>query len=98
MMWKILQYGNVIATDFYKSGLERDLDNFSEHWKPYNPKKHPGREGLSVTSLDGGFSGIPDLDSIREYCIENNKLCNTMIDSLGINKKYKINLGEYDNA
>ena len=72
MMWKILQYGNVIATDFYKSGLERDLDNFSEHWKPYNPKKHPGREGLSVTSLDGGFSGIPDLDSIREYCIENN--------------------------
>ena len=80
MMWKILQYGNFIGTSFYKKAkdIEKDLDEFSKDWKPYNPKKHPGREGLSVTSLDGGFSGIPDLDSIREYCTENNVELNEM--------------------
>ena len=36
--------------------------------------------------------------SYKEYCIVSSKLCNTMIDSLGIDKKYKINLGEYNNA
>lgn len=38
----------------------------------YNPRKNIDRWGLSLTSLDGGMSGIPDLDSIREYNIENN--------------------------
>ena len=33
----------------------------------YNPRKKVDREGLSITSLDGGLSGIPDLDSLREY-------------------------------
>ena len=42
-------------------------------WVRYNPKKsYIKRYGLSVTSLDGGFSGIPDLDSLREYNRENN--------------------------
>ena len=36
--------------------------------------------------------------SYKDYCIESNKICNSFIDKLGINKKYKINLGEYDNA
>ena len=36
--------------------------------------------------------------SYKEYCIINNKVCNILIDSLGLDKKYKINLEEYDNA
>jgi len=38
----------------------------------YNPRKDVNRYGLSITSLDGGVSGIPDLDSLREYNKENN--------------------------
>ena len=38
----------------------------------YNPRKNIDRWGLSLTSLDGKMTGIPDLDSIREYNIENN--------------------------
>lgn len=38
----------------------------------YNPRKEINRFGLSITSLDGGVSGIPDLDSIKEYNRDNN--------------------------
>tara|TARA_Y100000310_G_scaffold12023_1_gene12504 strand:+ start:353 stop:970 length:618 start_codon:yes stop_codon:yes gene_type:complete len=38
----------------------------------YNPRKDIDRWGLSITSLDGGMSGIPDLDSLLEYNNENN--------------------------
>ena len=38
----------------------------------YNPRKDIDRWGLSITSLDGGMSGIPDLDSLFEYNNENN--------------------------
>ena len=37
----------------------------------YNPRKEIARDGLSITSLDGGLSGIPDLDSLLEYNFEN---------------------------
>ena len=37
----------------------------------YNPRKEVNRYGLSITSLDGGMSGIPDLDSVFEYNKEN---------------------------
>jgi len=37
----------------------------------YNPRKKVDRWGLSITSLDGGLSGIPDLDSLKEYNKEN---------------------------
>ena len=51
MMWKILQYGNFIATDFYKKpqDIQKELEPYSQLWKPYNPRKHGGREGLSIT-------------------------------------------------
>lgn len=40
----------------------------SPHWKRYNPHKlDNNRWGLSVTSLDGEFDGVPDLYSLREY-------------------------------
>lgn len=38
----------------------------------YNPRKSINRWGLSITSLDGGTSGIPDLDSLFEYNEDNN--------------------------
>ena len=40
-------------------------ENFS--YVRYNPSKDIDRYGLSVTSLDGGLSGYPDLDSLTEY-------------------------------
>lgn len=44
------------------------FETFKDHWHPYNARKaNNPRWGLSLTSLDGGLSGIPDLDSIREY-------------------------------
>tara|TARA_B100000085_G_C18399165_1_gene453803 strand:- start:153 stop:767 length:615 start_codon:yes stop_codon:yes gene_type:complete len=71
---KILYYGDVISTNLYKNPnlILKDIDKFSSDWKPYNPRKNPGREGLSITSLDGGLSGVPDLDSVKEYCVKNN--------------------------
>jgi hypothetical protein len=52
--------------------LEQNLVPLAHEWKHYNPRKpHIPRQGLSLTSLDGGYSGIPDLDSIREYNIDN---------------------------
>lgn len=36
-------------------------------WVKYNPRKNIDRYGLSLTSLDGGMSGYPDLDSLLEY-------------------------------
>jgi hypothetical protein len=38
----------------------------------YNPRKEIDRWGLSITSLDGGLSGTPDLDSLPNYNKENN--------------------------
>lgn len=46
----------------------------------YNPRKNINRYGLSITSLDGGLSGIPDLDSLQEY--------NTLNDTHYIEKDF----------
>ena len=45
-------------------------ENFT--YVKYNPRKDINRFGLSITSLDGSLSGIPDLDSLPEYNKENN--------------------------
>ena len=55
----------------YKTIL-KDIEIFKDDWKPYNLKKPNNRWGLSITSLDGELSGIPDLDSLYEYNIRNN--------------------------
>lgn len=48
--------------------VKKRIRQFEGHFKPYNPGKPGfGRSGLSLTSLDGGFSGVPDLDSLKEY-------------------------------
>jgi hypothetical protein len=45
------------------------IDNLENNfeWVQYNPTKNINRYGLSITSLDGGISGRPDLDSLYEY-------------------------------
>lgn len=45
--------------------VQIDLNNL--HWVRYNPRKEINRFGASITSLDGGTSGTPDLDSLYEY-------------------------------
>lgn len=66
----IVNYGDVVELDFPNWDVKRTMDVLNKHpgWKTYQPHK-PGynRFGLSVTSLDGGFSGEPDLSSLREY-------------------------------
>ena len=56
--------------------LDQQIDNPSEliawseekfNYVRYNPRKPVERYGLSITSVDGALSGIPDLDSLYEY-------------------------------
>lgn len=70
----LARYGDCYELDLHldiKNTL-RKLEDYSNKWVPYNPRKKIPRYGLSITSLDGGLSGIPDLDSVREYNIKNN--------------------------
>ena len=61
---------------YYPLNLTGDTNNIIEElnnnfdWVKYNPRKNINREGLSITSLDGGLSGKPDLDSLYEYYFE----------------------------
>jgi hypothetical protein len=48
------------------------MGKYKDHWHRYNPRKaHIARFGLSLTSLEGGLTGLPDLDSLKEYNKEN---------------------------
>lgn len=63
-------YGDVIPLKHVidMGQLERELAAFTDKWVQYNPEKvNNPRHGLSVTSLDGGMSGVPDLFSIYEW-------------------------------
>jgi len=65
--------------DFYPLSLQIDLDRFHSEldschykWVIYNPRKPEYRRwGLSLTSLDGKSSGVPDLDSVHEFNKQN---------------------------
>lgn len=66
--------------DYYPLRLEnpigdivKDLENNYE-WVRYNPRKDIDRWGLSITSLDGGLSGRPDLDSLYEHYSETGEI------------------------
>jgi len=66
----ITNFGQVVQLDFPKWDISRAGQILLNHkgWKEYQPHKKPNnRFGLSVTSLDGNFSGEPDLYSLREY-------------------------------
>lgn len=62
-------FGDIIELDLPSWDVFRALHILKSHdgWKRYNPRKEINRFGLSVTSIDGGYSGVPDLDSILEY-------------------------------
>ncbi|MBC7766382.1 hypothetical protein H7Y21_00060 [Arenimonas sp.] len=63
-------YGDVIPLKFtpIEENISELLSPFENDWKHYNPKKPDiKRYGLSITSLDGLLTGLPDLDSIKEY-------------------------------
>ncbi len=68
----LIRYGDAYALKNRANPAEinKGLLPYSKKWVKYNPRKPIPREGLSITSLDGGLSGVPDLDSVREY---NNK-------------------------
>ncbi len=88
-------FGHLAALgDFYPlsiyvnpSDVKDQLQEFEDDWKEYNPKKVGFRRfGLSVTSLDGGLGGVPDLTSVFEY----NKEHGSNYDELSFNQPTKV--------
>lgn len=67
------RYGRFFSLNYYHNPEKflKDIEIFNNDWKQYNPRKPIAREGLSITSLDGELSGVPDLDSFYEYNDEN---------------------------
>lgn len=70
---------------YYRLRLKVDLSLFSNEishlcnsWKRYNPRKNIDRYGISLTSLDGQETGVPDLDSVSEYNIIHGTKLNDM--------------------
>lgn len=73
MFNKIFYYGDQIETVLCFNAeefVEWTETNFD--YVQYNPRKPINRYGLSITSLDGGITGHPDLDSLFEFNCENN--------------------------
>ena len=62
-------YGTVVETSHKLTNTDKFVawteENFD--YVKYNPRKFVNRFGLSLTSLDGGITGVPDLDSLYEY-------------------------------
>lgn len=82
----LTRYGSSYALNLGYRNPYRFLEEisiFENDWKKYNPRKDINRWGLSITSLDGGLSGYPDLDSLKEYNIKNG----TSLTELDITKK-----------
>ena len=67
-------YGSMYETTHKLKNARKFVSWTEEHFEyvKYNPRKDINRYGLSITSLDGGLSGRPDLDSLYEYNKENN--------------------------
>jgi len=80
---KLSAYGSVYELNIKIKSPDKFVkwteDNFN--YVQYNPRKSNNRQGLSITSLDGGLTGIPDLDSLPEY----NKTHNTSYTELDFN-------------
>ena len=71
MIDRLTQYGQFIELDITTDAEAMIAWANEFDWVKYNPRKDINRWGLSVTSLDGGLSGRPDLDSLYEYNKEN---------------------------
>ena len=76
MIHKLTQYGQLIELDITTDAEEMIAWANEFDWVKYNPRKDINRWGLSITSLDGGITGVPDLDSLYEYNKENNTVYN----------------------
>ena len=79
LQYRLSSLGNIVSLKQFvpPEAVRKSILDYKEHFKPYNPrKKGYNRYGLSITSQDGGFSGIPNLDSLVEY----NKLHGTNFD------------------
>jgi hypothetical protein len=66
----VVSYGDVVELGFPNVLINNYRDLILNHpgWKQYNTYKQGyNRYGLSMTSLDGGYSGTPDLESLSEY-------------------------------
>lgn len=66
----LLALGNIVETNInvHTSKINKAIEQFKDDWKIYNPRDtENNRFGLSLTSLDGGLSGVPDLDSLSLY-------------------------------
>lgn len=73
----VSSYGDVVELGFHKIdvNLYKDLILNHPEWKEYNTyKRGYNRYGLSMTSLDGGYSGVPDLESLMEYYLETKEI------------------------
>lgn len=90
LLLHLTSLGDIIPLDLCLdvNKIEKQLILFDTDWKQYNPRKPNNRQGLSVTSLDGKLSGIPDLDSLFEY----NKIKGSNIKESDINKKTSVAL------
>lgn len=69
----LTQYGTFYSLDLDIKNPNKFVKWTEENFEyvKYNPRKEINRWGLSITSLDGGLSGRPDLDSLIEYNEEN---------------------------
>ena len=70
----LTRYGDVypLNLQLQSSEVMEQLKLYKNDWVQYNPRKDIPRYGLSITSLDGGLSGVPDLDSVKEYNTKHN--------------------------
>lgn len=85
----VSNWGDVIELDFPRWDLHKMMTVLNKHpgWKIYQPhKKGYNRFGLSVTSHDGGFSGQPDLYSLREWY----KMTGEIFDEMSFKKRTSI--------
>ena len=66
----VVSYGDIVELGFDTVDVNAYQDLILNHpgWRQYNSYKEGyNRYGLSMTSLDGGYSGVPDLESLLEY-------------------------------
>lgn len=84
----LARYGDVygLKCELNPRRVMDELKLYEDDWVQYNPRKNIPRRGLSITSLDGGLSGIPDLDSVKEYNIKNN----LTLDETDFNQKTEL--------
>ena len=88
LYYALTKYGNFWPLGIYHNP---EIDKLKEElsiykWIQYNPTKDINRYGLSITSYDGGMSGIPDLDSLVEYW----RRTGTWIDETELDQKTEI--------